>query len=189
MHCISTCYSWRHFFGQKNTGSWWRQWWNYPNASRCDRNVDGCKPALQGTWKCYRHVFHHRLTFTNKEAVCPRWVNGNPRRCLFVLHGVHANGGTRRKRSRWGFGVRPIVHQAIARSSYFICCSAILFCGQHLPLPCFAREEESNPCISLCPWSWSPVRVPTRLTLANRETMLKNNLTIQNDWLPGISTT
>ena len=125
MHCISTCYSWRHFFGQKNTGSWWCQGWNYPNASRCDRNVGGCKPALQGTWKCYRHVFHHRLTFTNKEAVCPRWVNGNPRRCLFVLHGVHTNGGTRRKRSRWGFGVRPIVHQAIARSSYFICCSAI----------------------------------------------------------------
>ena len=86
------------------------------------------------------------LHLPTKEAVCPRWVNGNPRRCLFVLHGVHANGGTRRKRSRWGFGVRPIVHQAIARSSYFICCSAIfLFCGQHLPLPCFAREEESNP--------------------------------------------
>ena len=65
------------------------------------------------------------LHLPTKKLYAPRWVNGNPRRCLFVLHGVHANGGTRRKRSRWGFGVRPIVHQAIARSSYFICCSAI----------------------------------------------------------------
>ena len=30
-----------------------------------------------------------------------------------------------------------------------------------------AREEELNPCISLCPWSWSPVRTPVRLTLAS----------------------
>ena len=84
------------------------------------------------------------LHLPTKEAVCPRWVNGNPRRCLFVLHGVHANGGTRRKRSRWGFGVRPIVHQAIARSSYFICCSAIFFYFVANTCHCPASPERRN---------------------------------------------
>ena len=32
-----------------------------------------------------------------------------------------------------------------------------------------AGEEELNPCMSPCPWSWSPVRAPARLTPATRE--------------------
>ena len=32
-----------------------------------------------------------------------------------------------------------------------------------------AGEEELNPCMSPCPWSWSPVRAPARLTPETRE--------------------
>ena len=87
-----------------------------------------------------------------QRSCMPRWVNGNPRRCLFVLHGVHTNGVTCRKRSLWGFGVQPIVHQAIARSSYFICCSAIfIFVANTCHCPASPERRNRTPAYLYAP--------------------------------------